>query len=631
MAAPSDTAPARIRGRLAYFQNNSNNFCGSAQGVLFAFERRTCEVPVPVVLQVNIPPRTSPEYIFSEFWIFRPSVYVNSQCATLSALDTTSISCPSTQCSYTAYYLRQSLLSTSSLRRNLAVSDLANVVLVPRGDVLVVKFSLDRLEGKDINMQTDGASIKLLLERMPTMLNRKLPPKTSGQILDLCKPQVLCALSSTSTSLRDFVRSYYSIRLSTQLSFYVNNPILLRSTMNSSNSFIIGSFVLSFLNLVPNSNFPLLIAGPRDSRDAWRSNAAAEGWVVEYVDIPHVFEDYCGEYMAYRTSKGRRIRILLSKSDSAIYFVLGFSNVASLNILTSDSLYMPYPKLVLRSTYLDVHWSPYFMPSLLPSSVRRHHRGNRPGDTAHDKSCCPAVWRSFTDSATWNLRWGGCAGSDSCPSRLELSARWNFAYIQEIIAFNMASVEQESILSLIERHLQTGLLCDWKDVDPLRLLVSGPAGVGKFTLVQSIAKLFKERLSEDLLLITTPTSVAAAHIGGIPLQHWVNTATLSNEQRNTLRVAKYLIVNDVCLCSADVLRRILDAFASAHGLEVGDVEGQAFNGVNVIVLGDLVPDASSTGVGYAEENIEGGDRGLEDRDWLAMANDLAAFARLNFK
>ncbi|KAE9392219.1 hypothetical protein BT96DRAFT_1000550 [Gymnopus androsaceus JB14] len=87
----------------------------------------------------------------------------------------------------------------------------------------------------------------------------------------------------------------------------------------------------------------------------------------------------------------------------------------------------------------------------------------------------------------------------------------------------------------------------------------------------------------------------------------------------------------IALALYDAKSSILKVFGQKIlSAKVGEVEGQPFNGVSVIVLGDLGPTTSNTGVGCAEENIEGGDRYLEDRDWLAMADDLAAFARLNF-
>ncbi|KAE9388164.1 hypothetical protein BT96DRAFT_1074971 [Gymnopus androsaceus JB14] len=52
-----------------------------------------------------------------------------------------------------------------------------------------------------------------------------------------------------------------------------------------------------------NDNFPLLIAAPRKSQGVWLQCASDDGWILESVDNPFAFEDFCSGYLAFRTSK----------------------------------------------------------------------------------------------------------------------------------------------------------------------------------------------------------------------------------------------------------------------------------------------------------------------------------------
>ncbi|KAE9400127.1 hypothetical protein BT96DRAFT_993295 [Gymnopus androsaceus JB14] len=178
----------------------------------------------------------------------------------------------------------------------------------------------------------DVAHEVLRPQRRSVMFKQTLPPETTCDILDLSHPFDVKALASTSKSNRKFIQSYYSIRLSAHLSCYVNDSTLVRSTMDGSKSLIIGAFVLSFMNVVENINFPLWIAISGHSQEAWITCAAAEQWSLESDSVPTVFARHCDAYRSYRTSKqGRRVILVLSKNKAPIHLVGSFSTLAPNN------------------------------------------------------------------------------------------------------------------------------------------------------------------------------------------------------------------------------------------------------------------------------------------------------------
>ena len=101
---------------------------------------------------------------------------------------------------------------------------------------------------------------------------------------------------------------------------------------------------------------------------------------------------------------------------------------------------------------------------------------------------------------------------------------------------------------------------------------------------------------------------------------------MANDQRKMLLVAKYLIVDDVSLCPTEVLHQISDTLASANEPHDRGAVSEPFKGTSVIMLGDLRPMGSNTVLECDEKDME-----AEDRDWLGMADELAAFAKLNFE
>ncbi|KAE9391593.1 hypothetical protein BT96DRAFT_979768 [Gymnopus androsaceus JB14] len=332
------SVPRRIVNRVNRLNEKAMHFQGVVEGTLFTIEGETCVVPIPIIRQINMPTRSSPDYLYTEYWIFSVNDTLSTTRAMVTNRNSTALASAKDDFCFIAYYLKPSLLSTILTPTNDVLADIINSSAVPSGDVLVVKFSYDRSSVQPIDMIQDASNVKLLLER------------------------------------------------------FVNSPMLFLATLDSSDSAIIGPFILSFLNISDNSHLPLLIAAPRSSLVTWLHCAVVERWTLESSITPKVFVDHVHFYLAYCTLKGRRIRLLFSKDmHTPIYLLLAFSNLASANVLTAQSMYMPYPRQVLYNNFQVINWS-------------------------HDSM--PAMWRTFTDSATWNLRWG------STREGLDLSSRW---------------------------------------------------------------------------------------------------------------------------------------------------------------------------------------------------------------
>ncbi|KAE9398089.1 hypothetical protein BT96DRAFT_995130 [Gymnopus androsaceus JB14] len=118
------------------------------------------------------------------------------------------------------------------------------------------------------------------------MFTPDLPAETSSEILDFCNPIGVSAMAATSTSNRQFIRSYYVIRLSIHLAYYIDNPNTFLTTLDSTESLIIGPFILSFLNMTLNSNCALLIVAPQKSLAMWSDYADIECWSLESAVFP---------------------------------------------------------------------------------------------------------------------------------------------------------------------------------------------------------------------------------------------------------------------------------------------------------------------------------------------------------
>ena len=142
-----------------------------------------------------------------------------------------------------------------------------------------------------------------------------------------------------------------------------------------------------------------------------------------------------------------------------------------------------------------------------------------------------------------------------------------------------------------------------KTVTPYHLFVSGPGGVGKSHIIKiiksDIIKLL--RLSgifepdDVMVLLTTPTGVAAFNVGGMTLHSALLLSrskcsgyqSLSHDRANTLRMRlgklKLLIIDEISMVGCNML---LDIHKRLNEILV-QPDGIFFGNVSVLAVGDL--------------------------------------------
>ncbi|CAB0002561.1 unnamed protein product, partial [Nesidiocoris tenuis] len=170
---------------------------------------------------------------------------------------------------------------------------------------------------------------------------------------------------------------------------------------------------------------------------------------------------------------------------------------------------------------------------------------------------------------------------------------------REEIFQNMLSLneKQRDIVMHVLHSLKTSS-------DPLRVFLSGSAGVGKSTVIRSIYQLVHyyfdhkpeiEKVDDPVyVLLTAPSGKAAFLIDGITLhtafalpvvQFGGNMPELSEDIANTIRCRlirlKLLIVDEASMCGSVTLHRIDNRLRQIMGRDV------PFGGVSVLLVGDL--------------------------------------------
>ena len=146
--------------------------------------------------------------------------------------------------------------------------------------------------------------------------------------------------------------------------------------------------------------------------------------------------------------------------------------------------------------------------------------------------------------------------------------------------------------------------CFKTNVLPIRLFLSGSAGVGKSTVIKTIYQLLTHHFSHQpetekvdnpvYVLLTAPSGKAAFLIGGITLhsafalpvtQYGGQMPELSEDIANTIRCnlsrLKLLIIDEVSMCGSLMFHRIDTRLRQIMGRDV------SFGGVSVLLVGDL--------------------------------------------
>ncbi|KAJ3884874.1 hypothetical protein GG344DRAFT_71009 [Lentinula edodes] len=107
--------------------------------------------------------------------------------------------------------------------------------------------------------------------------------------------------------------------------------------------------------------------------------------------------------------------------------------------------------------------------------------------------------------------------------------------------------EQQEVKDLLKSSIRAFLRGEAEE--QMLLLVHGPSGTGKTTVVQAIATLFDDMECTQHLLMASPTEISAKSIGGTHL-------TLSSVNKELLNEKKYIIIDNCSALSAKVLQKV---------------------------------------------------------------------------
>lgn len=82
------------------------------------------------------------------------------------------------------------------------------------------------------------------------------------------------------------------------LKIYLEEPLAFVNMLTKTKSVVGGQFVLRFLNVSAEKvNTPLLIFAPRLSEESGSDFMLKKHLVCTVVRVPHIFKNYCAEYM----------------------------------------------------------------------------------------------------------------------------------------------------------------------------------------------------------------------------------------------------------------------------------------------------------------------------------------------
>ena len=142
--------------------------------------------------------------------------------------------------------------------------------------------------------------------------------------------------------------------------------------------------------------------------------------------------------------------------------------------------------------------------------------------------------------------------------------------------------------------------CRCKDMDPLRMFISGVGGTGKSFLIDAIRDMVSTIWPEEELVcaVATPTGLAAFIVGGmtihrlfqLPIEHqgreagyWSLSKPAQKVMKTTLKNLRLLIIDEVSMVSSLNL-----AYVHLRLEEIFGAQILWFGGKNVLLVGDLL-------------------------------------------
>ncbi|KAJ4478789.1 hypothetical protein C8J55DRAFT_561156 [Lentinula edodes] len=190
---------------------------------------------------------------------------------------------------------------------------------------------IDHLNPKNVQVNGPGlrASSSDILCVEVDQNTKKLPLELIDDILSYLKLGDICGLSRTSKYHLHIAHRAFHQCIRIVLRNFVINPDDFIRTMDDTHSCITGAAVLKLAEINQLSHFLLVIAAPKNGIRRWSEYALNQKWILRNNGDPEFTDNYCVSASEWETAKMERIRILISRAESYVPVILGFSTMAS--------------------------------------------------------------------------------------------------------------------------------------------------------------------------------------------------------------------------------------------------------------------------------------------------------------
>jgi hypothetical protein len=161
--------------------------------------------------------------------------------------------------------------------------------------------------------------------------------------------------------------------------------------------------------------------------------------------------------------------------------------------------------------------------------------------------------------------------------------------------------EQRRAHDIMTNHLQATL--NGRKPRQLLMMVMGPGGTGKTTMLNAITDTFERFNAAHLLKKTALSGVAASLVGGTTL-HWFagippqttpqsdiwpdnSSKTVKERRTKNISAAEWLAVDESGMCTTDVLTLLSQVCGKVRAGDGSATSTAPFGGLNVLLMGDF--------------------------------------------
>jgi len=166
---------------------------------------------------------------------------------------------------------------------------------------------------------------------------------------------------------------------------------------------------------------------------------------------------------------------------------------------------------------------------------------------------------------------------------------------------NVLNKEQKCAHDIVASHLRATLAI--RNPPQLLMIIMGPGGTGKSTLLNAITTTFEQHGAQHLLKKSAMSGIAASLIGGTTL-HWLaglparaapqsdNWTDSSGKEIRDCRVlnlvpASWIAIDESSMCTLDSLTLLSQVAGKVHVGEGVAMSTAPFGGLNVMLMGDF--------------------------------------------